>query len=186
MSFRESLESEFAPYGSLSPRQLDLLEAHHQLLTRWNQKLNLTRISDLEETVRLHYCESLFAGLQLPAGPLRVADLGSGAGFPGIPIAVLRPDLELTLIEAHQRKAVFLREAARTIPKVRVLAVRAEDCREKHEQYDWVVSRAVAPQDVLKARLAPNTMLLISGGDVPEGSKIIPIPWGENRVLAVG
>ena len=138
--FRELLASEFQPYSSLTPHQLDLLERHFNLLLAWNKRLNLTRITDTEEAVRLHYCESLYLGLKLPEGPLSVADLGSGAGFPGVPIAILRPDLQVTLIESNQRKAVFLREAARDLPNVRVLAVRFEDCRER---FDWVVSRAV-------------------------------------------
>ena len=109
--FRELLAREFAPYGSLTPEQIDLLEAHYNLLVQWNARLNLTRIDSVEEAVRLHYCESLFVGTRLPAGPLRIVDVGSGAGFPGIPIAILRPECTVTLVESHQRKGVFLREA---------------------------------------------------------------------------
>ena len=75
----------------LPSEQIDLLEAHYNLLTQWNARLNLTRIESVEDAVRLHYCESLFVGTRLPAGPLRIVDVGSGAGFPGIPIAILRP-----------------------------------------------------------------------------------------------
>src|ERR1700719_4481295 len=98
--FRELLEREFRPYGSLTAKQIDQLEAHHNLLVRWNTRLNLTTISSVEEAVRLHYCESLFVGTRLPAGPLRVIDVGSGAGFPGIPIAILRPECTLTLVDS--------------------------------------------------------------------------------------
>ena len=59
------------------------LEAHYELLMRWNRKLNLTSIRRLEEAVERHYCESVFPGAHLPAGALRIADIGSGAGFPG-------------------------------------------------------------------------------------------------------
>jgi 16S rRNA (guanine527-N7)-methyltransferase len=83
------------------------LRAHFELLQRWNKSLNLTRIDSVER----NYGESLFLGRHLPPGPLRICDIGSGAGFPGFPVAVLRPDCEITLIEAHQRKAVFLKEA---------------------------------------------------------------------------
>jgi hypothetical protein len=76
--FRELLSQEFAPFGSLSAQQLDALEAHYNLLMRWNARLNLTRILKLEEIVRFHYCESLFLGTRLPAGPYTVADIGSG------------------------------------------------------------------------------------------------------------
>src|SRR5678815_5908684 len=91
--FRELLARKFAPYGVLAVEQIDQLEAHYKLLVLWNARLNLTRIESVEEAVRLHYCESLFVGTRLPAGPLRIVDVGSGAGFPGIPIAILRLSL---------------------------------------------------------------------------------------------
>src|SRR5215471_17097619 len=110
--FRELLFNEFRPYATLTDPQLDRLERHYNALIRWNQTLNLTRIKDINDVVRYHYCESLYLGLKFPRGPLRVADIGSGAGFPGIPIAIFRPDIDVTLIESHQRKAVFLRESS--------------------------------------------------------------------------
>ena len=125
--FRDLLVREFAPYGSLTVAQLDALQAHYELLTQWNARLNLTRIESVEDAVRLHYCESLFAGTRLPAGPLHIADVGSGAGFPGIPIAILRPECVLTLIESHQRKGVFLREASRNLKNVKVVTDRSEN-----------------------------------------------------------
>ncbi|MDP9115510.1 MAG: class I SAM-dependent methyltransferase, partial [Acidobacteriota bacterium] len=81
--FKSLLEKEFSPYGSLTRDQLTLLEAHYQLLLRWNQKMNLTRITSPEDAVRYHYCESLYLARALPKDPLRVVDVGSGAGFPG-------------------------------------------------------------------------------------------------------
>src|SRR5579872_6064792 len=120
-SFRDLLLVEFRPYAELSGKQLDQLEEHYKLLLRWNERLNLTRIEGVLDSVRFHYCESLYLGLKLPSGPLRVGDVGSGAGFPGIPIAILRPDLDITLIESHKRKSVFLREAVRGLSNARVL-----------------------------------------------------------------
>src|SRR6266436_9755293 len=96
-------------------------------MLHWNKVINLTRIERLEEVVDRHYAESLFVGANLPFGSLTIADLGSGAGFPGFPIAVLRPECSVTLIESHKRKAVFLKEASRALPNVVVLAQRAED-----------------------------------------------------------
>src|ERR1041384_4020535 len=125
--FRELVAREFAPYHALTSGQLDQLEAHYRLLIRWNPRLNLTRITSVEEAARLHYCESLFAGYLLPRGSLRIADVGSGAGFPGIPIAILRPECSVTLVESHQRKSVFLREASRNLKNVSVITVRAEN-----------------------------------------------------------
>src|SRR5260370_40569008 len=98
--FRELLAREFAPFGSLTDQQLDQLQAHYDLLGQWNARLNLTRINSIDEVVRLHYCESLFVGTKLPAGPLRIVDVGSGAGFPGIPLAILRPECTVALVES--------------------------------------------------------------------------------------
>jgi 16S rRNA (guanine527-N7)-methyltransferase len=177
--FRRLLASEFE---GLSDEQLAQLEAHYKLLIQWNQKINLTRIQKLDEIVRFHYCESLFLARALPSGPLRILDVGSGAGFPGIPIAILRPECFVHLVESHQRKAVFLREASRDLPNVSVLAQRADAVS---GAYDWIVSRAVDPDEVLRLTMAPNQALLIGGGDATRLKAITrAVPWGQNRVLA--
>ena len=178
--FRELLIREFAPYGSLNTQQIDALEAHHNLLTQWNARLNLTRIESVEDAVRLHYCESLFVASKLPAGPLRIVDVGSGAGFPGIPIAILRPECAVTLIESHQRKGVFLREASRNLKNVVVVTDRAENLS---GDYDWLVSRAVSPDEVRKLKLASNLALLVGIRDSPGFHRGEPIPWGTDRYL---
>jgi 16S rRNA (guanine527-N7)-methyltransferase len=179
----------FADFA-LTVEQEAALEAHLDLLMRWNQKLNLTSIRNREEAIERHYCESLFLGSRLPAGVLRIADVGSGAGFPGFPVAVLRPECSVTLIESHQRKAVFLREASRTLPNLRILAKRAEDVGEK---FDWVISRAVSYSDLASflKRLAPNADLL-SGAERPpvglgfEWDEPVVLPWGNQRFLWTG
>jgi len=179
--FRERLVREFAPYGSLTVEQIDRLEAHYELLMHWNARLNLTRIDCEEGAVRLHYCESLFVGARLPAGQLRIVDVGSGAGFPGIPIAILRPECAVTLVESHQRKAVFLREASRNLKNVKVVTDRAENLG---PEYDWLVSRAVSPNDILKFKLASNLALLVGGEEIPGFEGREPVPWGTGRFLA--
>ena len=166
---------------ALTEGQLNQLDSHYNSLTRWNERLNLTRIRSLSEAVRLHYCESLFLGRFLPRGPLRIVDVGSGGGFPGIPVAILRPESEITLLESHQRKAVFLREASRELKNVRVEAKRAGDVS---DHFDWMISRAVAPVDILKFNLAPSVALLIGAGDAVSLEGVTePIPWGDRRVL---
>src|SRR5665213_1644149 len=170
--FKSLLELEFSPYGTLTGVQLTLLERHYELLLRWNRKMNLTRITSLVDAIRYHYCESLYLAQSLPDGPLRIVDIGSGAGFPGIPVAIYRPDCEVHLVESHQRKAVFLGEATRNFPNTRVFAVRSEDLT---ETYDWMISRAVRPDDILKLNLAPNVAVLGSEGD--------KLPWGDSRAL---
>ncbi len=178
--FRELLAREFAPYGSLTGRQLDLLESHYNLLTRWNQRLNLTRIESLEHAVRLHYCESLFAAIKLAPGHLKIVDVGSGAGFPGIPIAILRPECQVTLVESHKRKSIFLAEVSRTLNNVTVVAERAENLK---SQFDWLVSRAVNPADIAKLNVAKNRALLVGATDAHRFEVKQSVPWGESRYL---
>ena len=188
--FRELLSTEFRAYGSLSNTQLDQLASHYEALTRWNERLNLTRIRDLGDSVRFHYCESLFLARSLPLGSHPIVDVGSGGGFPGIPVAVFRPDCEVTLVESHQRKAVFLKEASRKQSNVRVLAKRAEDVA---ETFDWVISRAVSYADLGRflKELAPNADLL-SGAEAPPErlgfawAMPVPLPWGNQRFLWTG
>lgn len=172
--FSELLAREFAPFGALSESQLHLLEMHYELLLRWNRKLNLTRITNLREAVQLHYCESLYLAEFLPKHPLRIADIGSGGGFPGIALGIYRADCLVDLVESHQRKAVFLTETVRQLglTNVTVTAKRAQDVV---GPYDWVVSRAVNPGEVMALGLAPDVAILGNTGR--------KLPWGENRAL---
>jgi 16S rRNA (guanine527-N7)-methyltransferase len=179
--FPELLRGRLEGIVHLSPSQLDQLQSHYELLVRWNRSLNLTSIDTLEEAVERHYCESLFLGKHVTGG--RIADIGSGAGFPGIPVAILRPDTQVTLIESHQRKAVFLKEATRSMPNARVMAKRAEAVAER-ESFDWVISRAVNLQSLtgVLPRLAPRAALL-TGPDTPTAGlpyqieAQIALPW---------
>ena len=163
--FAELLRERLRGIVEVSAEQIAALEAHYELLVRWNKTVNLTTITSLEEAVERHYCESLFLGAHLPAGSLRVVDVGSGAGFPGFPVAILRPDCTVALVESHQRKAVFLREVSRKVGNVRVIAKRAE---EVEEEFDHLISRAVSYEDLRGSlkRLAPIADLL-TGAEVP-------------------
>jgi 16S rRNA (guanine527-N7)-methyltransferase len=174
----------------LSAEQERALAAHLEMLLRWNQKLNLTAIRNREEAIQRHYCESLFLGMHLPPGAWTIADVGSGAGFPGFPVAVLRPDCQVTLIESHQRKAVFLRESSRKQPNIRVLARRAEDVT---EQFDRVISRAVSYEDLASClqNLAPAADLLTGVEEPPlevgfVWEAPVLLPWGKQRFLRTG
>jgi 16S rRNA (guanine527-N7)-methyltransferase len=201
--FAAILARSFSPFRRLSPDWLSELLRHYELLVRWNKHLNLTSIAGLEEAVLRHYCESLFLGVRLPSAPVSVLDVGSGAGFPGIPMAVLRPDCRFTLAESHQRKAVFLREATRHLSNVRIAACRAEEVA---GAFDWVVSRAVKWPDVLKvvrrhagepaetAGPSPWLGLLLGQDDAADlvrqplfdWRQPISLPWGHRRVLVLG
>jgi len=172
--FRELLFQRVSGFCHLSASQLELLEQHYELMLHWNKTINMTRIEGVEESVDRHYAESLFLGSRLPAGRLRVADVGSGAGFPGIPIAVLRPELSVSLIESHRRKAVFLKEATRCLSNVKVISNRAEDVGER---FDWIVSRAVSWRDLEGLPLASRLGLI--GTDAP--GTLIRLPWADDR-----
>jgi 16S rRNA (guanine527-N7)-methyltransferase len=183
--FRDLLVSEWAPFGHLSEDQILKLERHYELLIRWNKVLNLTRIQRLEDVVRLHYCESMFLGSLLPGHPQTIVDIGSGAGFPGVPIAILRPDCSVMLIESHQRKAVFLAEACEDVPSAAVICGRAEGITRK---FDWLVSRAVSPAQLFSLTLARSMAILTSRADLrqlPEPVHVVPVPWGNQRVAAL-
>jgi 16S rRNA (guanine527-N7)-methyltransferase len=187
--FAELLRQQLGSIIELSPKQIIQLERHYELLIRWNRVLSLTSVVKLEEIVERHYCESLFLTARLPAGRLCIADVGAGAGFPGIPIAVARPDCSISLIESHRRKCVFLREATREMDNIRVIEGRAEDVPER---FDWAVSRAVRYSKIEKllSSLGENAALL-AGEEGPSNTCFtwntpIQLPWGKRRYLWLG
>jgi 16S rRNA (guanine527-N7)-methyltransferase len=110
--------------GPVSAALLAQLQAYLDLLLRWNARVNLTAVRNPEQIVTRHFGESLFAARILrddgafetrPGFPVSLADVGSGAGFPGIPIKLFAPEIHLTLIESHNKKATFLKEAIRVL-----------------------------------------------------------------------
>ena len=191
--FAELLQHELASWVALSPEQVSRLYEHCALLERWNKKINLTSVEAGRVTVIRHYCESLFFAAQLESNASSVADIGSGAGFPGVPIAISKPDWRVSLVESNQRKAVFLKEATRSLPNVSVVAQRAESLS---GTFDWLFSRAVNPREViaLVPRLAPKIGLMLGETDFLEiqnvkhiaWSKPIQLPWGDRRICVFG
>lgn len=188
--FAELLVERLRGIVELPPAQIAALEAHYELLKQWNRTLNLTRIGDLAEVVERHYCESLFLAAHLPLGALSIGDIGSGAGFPGLPVAVLRPDCWVALIESHQRKSVFLKEATRSMTNVVVVAKRAE---EVHQKFDRVISRAVSYEDLVRpVKMLASAADLLTGAEEPPATMgldwdaPIPLPWGQRRYLRNG
>jgi len=111
------LQSPPGPPASLNGAQLEQVSAYLDLLLRWNARINLTAVRDPEGMVTRHFGESFFAARQLVAAESRLGalDLGSGAGFPGLPLKIFAPALALTLIESSQKKAAFLKELVRTL-----------------------------------------------------------------------
>lgn len=163
---------------ALDAEQLEALERHYVLLRRWNERLNLTSVHSVEELAMLHYCESVLLAWLLPQGELLVGDVGSGAGFPGYVMAVVRPELKITLIESDQRKAVFLREASRGRRNVKVIAERAERV---NERFDWIVARGIRWQAVidLLPRLAGGVGLLVGAEGFREILECGAVEWRE-------
>lgn len=144
----------------LDAEQLKLLGRHVDLMLRWNRSINLTAITDPDEVVEKHVLDSLAVVAVLPSGSLM--DAGSGAGFPGIPAAIARPDLEVVLVDSVQKKVAFLKTvlAELRLPKVKAVAVRllGNPAHEDLQRVYAAVSRAcAAPREWLE--LAENYVL---------------------------
>ena len=159
----QTLESLLGPYLAqpLSLDQLRQLRLYLDLLLKWNAKINLTAVRDPEEIVRRHFGESLFAGGQLQVETAAtLIDVGSGAGFPGLPIKILAPQLQVTLIESQEKKVVFLREVIRALglQSVSVYAGRAEQSQLKSQ---IVTMRAV---EKFESALSVAASLIQAGG----------------------
>jgi 16S rRNA (guanine527-N7)-methyltransferase len=135
---------------ALNGDQIAAFSAYLQEILRWSARMSLTALREPEEIVREGFLDSLGCLLVIPPGPARALDIGSGAGFPALPLRLARPDLEFTLVEASRKKATFLRHAIRLLglDGVRVRQCRAEElARDPAQQgaHDLVLARAVAP-----------------------------------------
>jgi 16S rRNA (guanine527-N7)-methyltransferase len=145
----------------LTGRQVLALLTFEKELMEWNQKFNLTAIRDVESIRTKHFLDSLSCVLAWKATPpVRLIDVGTGAGFPGIPLKILYPNMKLTLVESVGKKAMFCQHIVRVLglENVEMVKARAEDVGQdpKHrESYDWAVARAVANLNVLSEYLIP-------------------------------
>ncbi len=163
---------------NLTQGQCEALRAYERELLSWNRKHNLTAIHRPEEIRTKHFLDSLSCALAFQGSPpRRLADVGSGAGFPGIPLKILYPDIRLTLIESVGKKAAFCEHIVEALhlPDVEVIKGRAEEIGRQsahRESYDWVVARAVAVFPVLAEYLLPlarvgGRMLAMKGASAP-------------------
>ena len=145
----------------ITARQVTLLISYEKELLEWNQKFNLTAIRDSESIRTKHFLDSFSCVLAWKAlPPTRLIDVGTGAGFPGIPLKILYPNLKLTLVESVGKKAMFCQHIVRVLglEQVDVIQARAEDLGQdtRHrEKYDWAIARAVANLNVLGEYLIP-------------------------------
>lgn len=151
----------------ITGRQADQLDRYAQLLVEWNEKMNLTAITDPEGVLVKHLMDSLTVLRSLPAAgeKVRLIDVGTGAGFPGIPLVVMREELELTLLDSLNKRLVFLEAVCRALGlEARCVHARAEEAgRQKahREKYNVATARAVAALPVLCEYCLP---LVVPGG----------------------
>jgi len=197
----ELLEPFLAAEG-LSARQTEQVSAYIALLLKWNAKTNLTAVRGAEEIVTRHFGESFFAASRVKADGAFVSaiDLGSGAGFPGMPLAIYSPEVRVTLVESQNKKATFLKEVVRALDlkNVKVFNGRGE---EFGETADVVTLRAVEKFEQAAATaaklVAPNGRLALLIGEVQaeqarellpdfEWSEALAVPKSAARVLLVG
>ena len=172
---------------TLSDVQVAYIQQYTKTLQRWNEKLNLTAIKDPLEILHRHFCESMYAAVAVPINSGRLADIGSGPGFPGLPLKILRPELQLVLVESNIKKGTFLAEVIRELGllNARVLISRYEELGEELAPLDFVCSRAVgefgpfldwAASDVVSAG---RVILWIGGRDLDEARKSVQWDWQE-------
>lgn len=176
----------------MTPRQLKSFQDYERELIAWNQKFNLTAIREVESIRTKHFLDSLSALLELnnPV-PETLVDVGTGAGFPGIPLKIVMPELRLTLVESVGKKAEFCRHlaAALQLENVEVLTMRAEDVGQSpqyRERFDWAVARAVSSMPVLAEYLLP--LVKVGGGALAQKgeSAHAEVHAAENAIRVLG
>jgi 16S rRNA (guanine527-N7)-methyltransferase len=198
----EEIAELLRPFAVLDSRQLSATSTYLDLLLKWNAKMNLTAVRAPEDMMTRHFGESFFAAgkLLLWSKAVSVFDLGSGAGFPGLPLAILAPEARVTLLEAHGKKAAFLNEVVSALQLTNVRVV-----RQRGESYsasaDLVTMRAVEafarslPVALHLAKVGGQLGLMIGASQVSAAKAVTPgvvwedavrIPGSESRVLLMG
>lgn len=143
----------------LNEKQKDQLYRYMKLLQQWNEKINLTAITDEEGVLTKHFIDSLTILKEIQDGS-KVIDIGTGAGFPGIPLAIVNSSLNITLVDSLKKRITFLQEVIKEtgLNNVEVMHGRAEELakqKERREKYDFATSRAVAKLNILVEYLLP-------------------------------
>jgi 16S rRNA (guanine527-N7)-methyltransferase len=145
----ERIAVALSPYGfSPSTVACEKIRVYIALLLRWNQRVSLTALTNISDILQVHFGESIFATSAVPIGNGRLADVGTGAGFPGIPINIARPHLDIRLIEPNVKKCAFLSEVVRALQlDAEVIRGRMETALEQCAPLNYATSRAVGYWD---------------------------------------
>ena len=176
----------------LTPTQVKMFAVYEALLLKWNKKINLTAITEHNTILVKHFFDSITCLSVIPAqGKFTLIDIGTGAGFPGIPLKIINPSINLTLSESVGKKADFCRIVVRDLrlANVQVITDRAETIgqdKKFRERYDWAVARAVASLPALAEYLLP---LVHIGGSMlaQKGSNVdMEINQAENAIRTLG
>jgi 16S rRNA (guanine527-N7)-methyltransferase len=187
---------------TVDEKQVQKIQQYMGMLLKWNEAVNLTAIRDPLEILHRHFCESMYAATVVSLDNGRLADVGSGGGFPGLPLKILRPNLEVFLVESNVKKATFLAEVVRELrlTGTRVLVSRFEELAEELIPLDFVCSRAVGEfvPFLTWARseriAAGHAVLWIGGRDLEEVRRqagwqwreAVQVPQSLRRFLLVG
>jgi 16S rRNA (guanine527-N7)-methyltransferase len=182
--------------------QVGQIQEYIRLLLVWNEKVNLTAIRDPLEILHRHFCESMFAAKVVDLGKCRLADIGTGAGFPGLALKILLPDSQIVLVESNIKKATFLAEVVRAlgIKGANVMVSRYEELGEEIAPIDYLLARALGEFEVFlkwaaSQRVdAKRVVLWLGAADVESVQKNaiwaweppISVPQSLRRVLLVG
>jgi 16S rRNA (guanine527-N7)-methyltransferase len=200
---REEVATALQPFGvHPSDEQIGMIREYIRLLLEWNQSISLTAIEDPREIVARHFGECMFAACVLSVEKCRLADVGTGAGFPGLAVKIACPTLKLLLIESNQKKCVFLLEVVRTLglTAVEIIPKRFEEVNESSGQIDFVAARALGgfPRLLRWARNClterGNVILWVGSDDVNTISTNVDwlwqppvkIPESQRRYLVIG
>jgi 16S rRNA (guanine527-N7)-methyltransferase len=190
-------------YGVSATQDLcDQIRVYIDLLLRWNQKISLTTMTNAAEIIQFHFGESLFAASAIPIQDGRLADVGSGAGFPGLAIHLLVKPLEVVLIESNAKKAAFLSEVSRELglKGVEVFRGRMKDFDSGDREIDLITARALGQHEELlewshyKLDHAGKLIMWLGEEDANSISRntqwtwheLIKIPQSQRRFLLVG
>ena len=183
-------------------KQVLQIQQYINILLLWNEKINLTAIRDPMDILYRHFCESMYAATTVPIENGRLADVGSGGGFPGLPLKILSPNLRVFLVESNLKKATFLAEVVRELEltDTQVFVRRYEELGEEIAPLDYVCSRALGefPSFLEWAHseqiAAKQVILWIGARDLPDLQKVrtwdwrepIQVPHSLRRLILIG